>query len=245
MLLRIVGSSIRKLAQFVFLKLAWSKPLSHIKHSVVLTSATYSPWLSDNDFQAIYEKIKKYTLVDIYRCYELWALAKQTANIDGDILEVGVWRGGTGAILAEAVKGTCKNVFLADTFCGVVKAGSNDPNYKGGEHDNTSIEIVNKLINKCDLNNTFLLKGIFPEDTSSNVKGRISLLHIDVDVYQSSKDIVEWCLPRLAIGGFIVFDDYGFPSCEGVTTYCEELRKDSTFRFIHNINGHAIFIKMR
>ena len=223
-----------------------NNPLSNIKHSKVLPYATYSPWLIDKDFAAIYSRIITHTLVDIYRCYELWTLAKQTATVDGDILEVGVWRGGTGAILAEAVKDiSSKTVYLADTFSGVVKAGENDTYYQGGEHADTSLEIVKELIQKQSLNNVTLLQGIFPEDTASKVTGKISLLHSDVDVYQSSKDIVEWCLPRLSIGGFIVFDDYGFSTCQGVTTYCEEFRKNPDFRFIHNLNGHAIFIKLK
>ena len=138
-----------------------------------------------------------------------------------------------------------QTVFLADTFSGVVKAGEYDTSYRGGEHADTSLEIVEELIKVNDLKNIKILKGIFPEDTAEKISGKISLLHSDVDVYQSTKDIVEWCLPRLSIGGVMVFDDYGFSGCEGVTKYCEELRKNSNFYFIHNINGHAIFIKLK
>ena len=49
--------------------------------------------------------------------------------------------------------------------------------------------------------------------------GDISMLHCDVDVYSSSRDIVEWCLPRMLVGAILVFDDYGFYGCEGVTTF--------------------------
>jgi O-methyltransferase len=153
--------------------------------------------------------------------------------------------GGSGAILAEAVKNSSKKIFLADTFSGVVKAGKNDTNYKGGEHANTSKQIVKDLIRDLELKNITLLEGIFPDDTAFNIPGKISLLHSDVDVYESTKDIVEWGLPRLSVGGLIVFDDYGFSGCEGVTTYCEELRSNSDFFFIHNLNGHAIFVKIK
>jgi O-methyltransferase len=112
----------------------WTHHSSVHKHHRVLPHATLAPWLNDEDFLNIYGKIKEYTLVDLYRCYELWILAKQSSKIDGAILEVGVWRGGTGAILAEATKSLNKKVFLADTFQGVVKAGTNDTKYKGGEH---------------------------------------------------------------------------------------------------------------
>lgn len=237
-MLKILGLDIRRYR-------TWSNPPSQIQYSTIHSYATYAPWLNDKAFLSIYQKIKSNTLVDIYRCYELWSLAKQVRNLDGDILEIGVWRGGTGSILAEAVKDTPKTVFLADTFTGVVKAGVNDPIYKGGEHADTSLEIVKKLINSLELTNVILLQGIFSEDTADKVSEKIALLHIDVDVYQSSKDIVEWCLPRLAMGGVIIFDDCGFSGCEGVAAYCEELQKNPYLRFIYNLNGHAIFTNLR
>ena len=41
----------------------------------------------------------------------------------------------------------------------------------------------------------------------------------------------------------MVFDDYGFSGCEGVTKFVNELRVNSQLFFIHNLNGHAIFVK--
>jgi O-methyltransferase len=223
----------------------WSNPPSTKKHQNVYPAATYAPWLEDRDFSETYSRIKNHTLVDMYRCYELWTLAKQAADIEGNILEVGVWRGGTGAVLAQAVRNqTWKKVYLADTFAGVVKAGVNDPFYKGGEHSDTVVDIVRELTQSLGLTNVEILHGIFPEDTQSRVHGKLSMLHCDVDVYTSSKDIVEWCLPRLSLGAMLVFDDYGFSGCEGVTTYCEELRSNNKFLFIHNLNGHAVFVKI-
>lgn len=70
------------------------------------------------------------------------------------------------------------------------------------------------------------------------------VIHYSVDVYSSAKDVVEWALPRLSLGSVLIFDDYGFFGCEGVTKYCDEFRENSKFRFIHNLNGHAVFIKV-
>ena len=201
----------------------WSNLPTHIHHRV-LPQATLAPWLNDEEFLKIYEKVKNYTLVDIYRCYELWVLAKQAKNIDGAILEVGVWRGGTGLLMAEANKYSNKKIYLADTFNGVVKAGTKDTSYKGGEHNDTSLDLVSDLISNLCLNNIDLLEGIFPEDTSHLVTENIAMLHCDVDVYNSAKDVVEWCLPRMSKGSLIVFDDYGFFGCEGITSYCNELK---------------------
>ena len=227
---------------------ATREPWTHDKtptivHSIVAPTATYSPWLSDKEFEAVYEKIKDYTLVDVYRCFELWSLAKQLAAVEGSVLEVGVWRGGTGVLLAEAIKNDSRRkVYLADTFKGVVKAGEQDTRYKGGEHADTSRSLVESLLRMFDASNATILEGVFPEDTSRLIDGPIALLHSDVDVYSSTKDIVQWVLPRLSKGGVIVFDDYGFSGCEGVTTFANELRANSNLLFVHNLNGHAIFI---
>ncbi len=223
----------------------WKHEKSDYWHHRILPFATLAPWLDDIEFVHLYEKIRSHTLVDIYRCYELWSLAKQCANVEGDLLEVGVWRGGTGCILASAIRyQRGKKVYLADTFSGVVKAGVDDTRYVGGEHADTSATIVQQLVDELSLENVQILQGIFPEDTQDRITGKIALLHCDVDVYRSSKDIVEWCLPRLSVGAIIIFDDYGFFGCEGVTRYCEELRQRPEFKFIHNLNGHAIFIKI-
>jgi O-methyltransferase len=223
----------------------WCHPKSpDISHHRVLPHATYSPWLLDEAFQAVYQRIKSNTLVDIYRCYELFTLGLQMRTVPGDYLEVGVWRGGTGALLASAVSSDHnKHVFLADTFTGVVKAGIDDTVYVGGEHADTSVNLVKDLLKSLNLSNCTLLQGIFPDETGKYLKGKLALLHCDVDVYSSARGVVEWGIPFLSQGGAIVFDDYGFSGCEGVTRLVNELRADSQFIFIHNLNGHAILIK--
>jgi O-methyltransferase len=89
------------------------------------------------------------------------------------------------------------------------------------------------------------LVGIFPDETSKIVTDdNFRFCHIDVDVYRSAKDIVGWLWPRLVIGGIIVFDDYGFESCDGVARFVNEERNKKDRIVIHNLNGHAILIKI-
>jgi O-methyltransferase len=220
----------------------WTYPGQDFLHHRILPRATLSPWLNDSGFLNLFAAVEAHTLVDIYRCWELYSLAKQMQRLSGVYVEVGVWRGGTGAVLASAAPG--KKVYLADTFRGVVKAGKNDPRYRGGEHADTSRLVVESLMQDLSLNNTEVIEGVFPEDTLHLVPKNISLLHIDVDVYESCVDIVRECKQFMCRGGAIVFDDYGFFGCEGVTKYCDMLRQDTDFLFIHNLNGHAIFIKL-
>jgi O-methyltransferase len=157
-----------------------------------------------------------------------------------------VWRGGTAAVLAKAA-GEHTTVFLCDTFQGVVKAGELDAIYKGGEHSDTSEDIVISLFDKLNINNYQIIKGIFPDQHAEKLTDKqFKLCHIDVDVYQSAKDIFNWVWPRLVAGGLVVFDDYGFAACEGITTLVNEL-SDSVENsiFVYNINGHGIMIKTK
>ena len=219
-------------------------------YSPIKPVAGYSPWLADEEFNKIHEAIKSHTLVDVYRLYELYSLVRQSGSLpEGDILEVGVWRGGSGALLAQAAAnfGLAGKVFLADTFLGVVKAGEKDTKYTGGEHADTSPDIVEELLaGQLGLGNYELLNGIFPEQTAQHIEGHVfRICHIDVDVYSSARDVNEWVWPRLVQGGMVVYDDYGFEPCVGVTRYVNEQLGLEDRLVIQNLNGHAIVIKLR
>jgi O-methyltransferase len=221
---------------------------AHLPHSVVRPLATYAPWRSDHEFQAAYELVRSNTLVDFYRCYDLWQLVSEAGKLrGGDILEIGVWRGGTGCLMARRAKltGVQATVFLCDTFQGVVKAGSSDRHYAGGEHSDTSEAIVTDLANRLGLDNIKILRGIFPEQTGPIVAdASFRLCHIDVDVYESGREILAWVWPRLLHGGMVVFDDYGFLSTGGITRLVNEERLKTDRLMLHNLNGHAVFVKL-
>jgi O-methyltransferase len=174
-----------------------------------------------------------------------WTLAGRLAHLQGDVIEIGVWRGGTGALIAHKVQNVARDrtVYLCDTFIGVVGAGRPDCHYKGGEHADSSIETVRDLTAHMGLNNTRLLMGMFPQETGGQVPGgKLALVHIDVDVHDSAKSCFEWAWPRMVPSGAVVFDDYGFYGCEGVTRMVNDIRKpDATM--IYNLNGHAILLK--
>jgi len=217
------------------------------EYEYVYPTATYAPWNSSPEFRSVYSVIRSNTLVDIYRCWELWTLVGQAAKRGGGILEVGVWRGGTGALMAKkaALDGNGEPVYLCDTFEGVVKAGSQDTVYKGGEHADTSQQVVEDLVRSLDLKNVRILKGIFPDETAHLVDpgARFGLCHIDVDVYSSAQDIMAWVWDRMVPGGIVVYDDYGHGSCPGITRFVNEQAGETDRLVLHNLNGHAIVVK--
>jgi O-methyltransferase len=207
--------------------------------------ASYAPWRSDEDFQLALESVRDHTLVDEYRLFELWSLVRAAADMGGDILEVGVWRGGSGALLARAAQCARSEarVFLCDTFQGVVKASSRDSTYRGGEHATTRAS-VDELLTRLELDRVVVLEGVFPDETASALGDvELQLCHIDVDVYESARSILEWAWPRLLRGGVVVFDDYGFSGCDGVTRLVNEIAGTPDRVFVHNLNGHGLLIK--
>lgn len=232
---------------FIFLRVVIRHHIDPNKHSLVIPEATYSPWLSDIRFQNAFSKVKNNTFVDFYKLYELWQLTGQVAKLTGDIIEVGVWRGGSGCLIAERcqideIPGT---VFLCDTFSGVVKTGEYDSFYVGGEYADTSKETVMELIKTMNLRNVEIITGIFPEDSGDKIKqNKFKLCHIDVDTYESAKDIVSWIWPRIVIGGMVVYDDYGHSSTDGVRKFVDSQYHEKDKIVVHNLNGHAVVIKI-
>ena len=214
--------------------------------------ATYAPWRKDDDFVLIYNKVNNNTLVDIYRLYSLWMSCKESIKCSkGDVLEVGVWRGGSGALLGYGMnkffEDETAKIYLCDTFEGVVKAGKEDSCYVGGEHNDTALDIVEELLSTCGIKNYEIVKGIFPDDSYEKFDDKLfRLVHIDVDVYKSAKEIFNYVWEKVVLGGMVIFDDYGFESTVGVTRLCEELaeeKKDG--RCIFNLNGEAVLVKCR
>jgi O-methyltransferase len=209
---------------------------------------TYNPWNKDRSFQEAYALIQGFTMIDRYRCFELWKLVEQSAKLKhGHLIEIGVWRGGSGALIARQAKncGIPDRVFLCDTFAGVVKAGPRDSLYQGGEHaDATRQDVEGLVFNQLSLDNVEILEGVFPDQTGGGLEGLpFRFCHIDVDVYQSAKDIVDWIWDKIVPGGIVVYDDYGFWECQGITRYVEEQMGCPDRIIVHNLNGQAVVLK--
>lgn len=217
-------------------------------YQVIVPANTYAPWLKDQQFCSLFRKVKSNSLVNRYQAWELWSLVEQVHKVPGDLLEVGVWRGSTSILMGAKLKALAneKRLYACDTFEGVVKAGHPfDNHYKGGEHHNTSLELVNKNISMYGLNNVLLLKGVFPDDTSHLIDNKkFCLCHIDVDAYVSAKAVLDWVWPKLSVGGMIVFNDYGFPLTKGVTRLFNERCRQPDAMLIHNLNGNGIMVKI-
>ncbi|MBR0904574.1 TylF/MycF/NovP-related O-methyltransferase [Bradyrhizobium liaoningense] len=222
---------------------------------------SYAPWLKDKRLDAYFSAIhppylrgvrkdpnKNGTIVDIYRCWTIWQVVTQLAKVEGDLIEVGAFRGGTSALIAHALSITkqSNHLFICDTFRGVVKAGEYDDMYRGGEHSETTIQAVTNIVASFLPTESFSIEaGVFPEETGQFVSGRrFKFAHLDVDVYQGTKDSANFLWSHFSPGGVMVFDDYGLYGTEGVTRAVEEFAAEHTdAMMIYNFNGQAMAFK--
>ena len=95
--------------------------------------------------------------------------------------------------------------------------------------------------------NVIILEGIFPDDTGCLIteEEKFSLCHIDVDVYQSAHDILEWIWPRMVLGGIVLYEDYGHGVCPGIRTHVEEHCSDEDKVIFVSPSNHAIMVKLK
>lgn len=184
----------------------------------------------------IIKPLEGHTLLSVEK---LEAIHKALSSIEipGDVIEVGVWRGGSGAVLASCGR----LIYLCDTFRGVVNTSDKDPYYKDGQHSDTSIKTVQNLLKSLNLK-AKILQGNFPKSADSIDRKRFCFAHIDVDVYQSTMESAKWIWKRLNPGGLMYFDDYYNETTPGVTLAVNELSDLFSISFTVD-NGYVVFKK--
>ncbi len=165
------------------------------------------------------EYLQGNTLVDYPRLYKLEEFLKETEHLPGIIAEIGVYRGGSARWICER---TTKHVLLFDTFEGLPTVAHGIDTHHKGDFSNTSMQHVHSVLGPCS--NYSLHKGVFPKDNSEYAENStFSLVHIDVDIYPSVIDCLNFFIPRMDKGGIIVLDDYNAPSCPGAKLAADQV----------------------
>jgi len=170
--------------------------------------ATYSPCFA-TEFQELYRQIRPHTVVTEDRCFVLHRLARQCAHLPGAVAECGVYRGGTAFLIAHALADAKKPLHLFDTFAGMPAEADADPGiHAAGDLGDTSLERVEALLRP--FSSVTCHPGTLPATLASVAGEAFSLVHLDVDLYETTRDCCSFFYPRLVGGGMLVIDDYGF-----------------------------------
>jgi O-methyltransferase len=151
-----------------------------------------------------------------------------TENIPGDIVECGVFTGLSLALFSHAHQrrepGTPRQVVGFDAFEGLPPSTDEHPMWKTGSlgvnaWDHPLLEIgervtpdaTRRLFAACGLPEPRLEVGWFADTLRATVPAsiaQIAVLHVDCDLYESTRDVLAGVLPALQDGTMVLFDDW-------------------------------------
>lgn len=197
------------------------------------------PQDNNPNFLSIYNGMKDRTLVDRNRCWNIYTLALSISDLDGNVAEVGVYKGGTAYILSKALPN--KTIHLFDTFEGM--PNTTDPTIDYNKHGDFSDTLFTDVKNFIPDQNVIFHVGFFPQTTESMQDEKFSFVHVDCDIYQSVKDCCEFFFPRMLPHGIMIFDDYGWVICAGARKAVNEFFSDKQERPILIKDGHCLIFK--
>lgn len=155
------------------------------------------------------------TLLSADRIVNLIKYSNACSHLKGYFCEFGVFGGGSLEILAKFnPKNECIGI---DSFEGLPQETPGKDFHHKGEFNMVDFYAISGYF-KAVYHTVRLFKGFSP-DVFKVFDGntRFSFVHVDVDLYQSVKDALDFFVPRLLTGGMILFDDYKFattPGCE-------------------------------
>ncbi len=193
-------------------------------------------YLSDmeNEFRTIWKEVHSYTMTSVERGYSLFKAVEYIVknNIPGDLVECGVWKGGSCMLIARALNlfgDTSRKIYLYDTYEGMPKPTKEDviswngrsvlekwEEDRSGVKDNFGFWAVGLEEVKANV-----LGSGYPEEMLVFVPGdvavtlkdikpdNISLLRLDTDWYASTVEELETLYPLLVEKGVLIIDDYG------------------------------------
>jgi O-methyltransferase len=190
------------------------------------------PDIADPAFYELCRRCAPNTMTTVERMYALYEGVRHVERhgIAGDVVECGVWRGGSAMLAALALlrRGSSeRTLWLYDTFAGMSEPGPHDVSASGervqdawdyyrARRDHPVLAYASLDEVRANLASTG-----YPEDRLHYVRGkvedtipaaapdRIALLRLDTDWYESTRHELVHLFPRLVSGGVLIIDDYG------------------------------------
>lgn len=209
------------------------------------------------DFVRHYIKGSAITMLPIVRLNNLQSCIEEVVKnrIPGDLIETGVWRGGATIFMRGAVKAygaADRTVWVADSFEGLPKPDEKEFPLEAKAHEGP---VMKKMFNHLaagidDVKRNFeaygllddkvkFLKGWFKDTLPTAPIGKLAVMRLDGDYYESTMDALQNLYDKLSPGGFAIIDDYG----EETWTYCKKAVED--FRTKRNIKDPLIRVDSR
>ena len=216
--------------------------LNLLKRSLTNTIFDREPDIDDDEFRFTMHRVSHYvesdavSMIPLARFDNIQKCIGEIIRdgVPGDLIEAGVWRGGAAIFMRGALKAcgvTDRLVWAADSFEGLpepdaelfpleAKVQSGPVIQKAYNNLAVGLEEVKRNFAAYGLldDQVRFLKGWFKDTLPSAPIATLSLMRLDGDFYESTRDGLNSLYNRLSIGGFVILDDYG----EDSWTYCRK-----------------------
>ena len=159
-------------------------------------------------------------------------------SVAGDIAEVGDFQGSTARLICD-VKGD-KRFRLFDTFSGLPAGGPED---RGVHQENDyacSLESVREYLQ--DFENLSFHQGLFPDSADDVAEADYCFVHLDVDLYASTLDCLNYFYKQMVPGGILLSHDYSILA--GVKQAFTEFLEDKPEELIELPTSQCMFVKL-
>lgn len=183
------------------------------------------------EFLALYARCAPYTLTSVERVYALWSAVAYVSRhgVGGDIVECGVWRGGSMMAAAHTLLSLGdrdRTLWLYDTYEGMSEPTARDVNrgdraarrrWERERRDGHNawnyapLDDVRRNVSGTGYPEAQLrfVKGKVEETIPGTSPDRIAILRLDTDFYESTYHELVHLFPRLVPHGVLLLDDYG------------------------------------
>ena len=199
------------------------------------------------DFSAVWGTVSGASILGEAKAYVIYQLASGAVDLPGDLIELGVYRGGLSFMLGlmQERTGSSKKVVMCDNFDRGLPAPNRrvDRAYIRGSMT-APIADVRRLRSQLGLGTRCRLKpGLFSKTLPTLPRDqRFSFAHIDCDLYAGTRDALRYVFPRLSTGAPLVVDDY-YDESHGVMRAVNEFASRNRLLIHLGIFGQAYVIK--
>ena len=184
----------------------------------------------DSELAALFASVRPFTMTSPERVYALAQSVRYVVKnaIEGDIVECGVWRGGSMMAVAQTLMkvAAARSLHLFDTFDGMPMPSERDMDVHGrpaavmmAAADKATSEVwavssldevrKNMTSTGYDASRINYIPGRVEDTIPRHAPEQIALLRLDTDWYESTYHEMKHLFPRLSVGGVLIIDDYG------------------------------------
>lgn len=204
-------------------------------------------FLRDEDFLRSYNTVINYSdMVNekqkglIWRSYIFDYFANNCVNIEGDFLELGVYKGDSAHLLCDRIEFNKfgKNYYLYDLF--VWKDGDDHISLTDLS-DEKIYDFVVSRFSKFDF--VKIIRGKVPDSLEGTLPEKVAFAHIDMNNADAEAAAFEAIYPRLSVGGAIIFDDYGWWQLSDQKIAIDKKMKAFGQRILELPTGQGLLLK--